>query len=101
MQTKCLLLACEKNQLPAAPTDLRSWTNKIYNDLFPPGHNVRLNEKTCMKCSLKMLYKCMILTASIVFPTLSGSLMCIWISKDLSAIFNLKKPHEIMIFKVD
>ena len=57
-----------------------------YNDLLSPGDNGRLNEKTCIKCSLKMSYKCMLLTASIMFSAFSGSLIYIWVSKDLSTI---------------
>lgn len=46
-----------------------------------------------------MSYKCMILTAIIIFPTFSGSLIYIWISKDLYTIFNFKKSHEVIILK--
>ena len=79
-----------------------------YNDLLPPGDNGRLNEKTCIKCSLKMSYKCMILTASIMFSAFSGSLIYIWVSKDLSAILtershmlyesiHIKHPESILV----
>lgn len=60
---------------------------------------MRLNEKTCIKGSLKMSYQRMILTTIIIFPTFSGSLIYIQISKDLCTTFNSKKPNEITILK--
>lgn len=67
------------------------------NNLLPPGDNVRLNEKTRIKCSLKMS-QCMVLTI-IIFPTFSGSLIDIQISKYLCTIFNFRQSHEIIISK--